>query len=118
MYFTLVIFQSSIINFYSHDPQVASYISPIIKLYSIYFLVNTLQFVISTYYKALGYGSWVMKVFALCFYGIGLLSMLVLGCFLELKILCAWLGNFLGTLSLACVYWIKSKEIDVGKVVL
>lgn len=77
-YLVLYFFQTQIISFYSDDPKVAYYIKPVIDLYSIFFLVDGVQFSLSVYFKSIGYGSWVIKMFALCFYAIGLSSMLIL----------------------------------------
>ena len=77
-YILLYIFQDSIINFYSDDPKVAYYIKPVIEFYSIFLIINSMQFVMSVLYKSLGYGSWIIKMFSFCFYGIGLTSMVIL----------------------------------------
>lgn len=113
LYFILFVFQDQIINFYSKDPEVEYYIKPVIKFYSIMMFVDTIQFVASVYFKSLGYGQWVIKIFSFCFYVVGLAVMLLLAFVLELKIMCAWIGNFSGLVIASIFYYKKFHEIDL-----
>ena len=69
------------------------------KLFGLFFLVDSSQYIASNFYKPLGYGKWVIKVFIISFYGVGLGSMFILSFALDLKILCAWIGNFLACIT-------------------
>jgi hypothetical protein len=44
----------------------------------VFFLADSSQYLVSNFYKPLGYGSWVIKVFFISFYGVGLGSMFIL----------------------------------------
>lgn len=112
-YFILYFFQAQIIRFYSDDPKVAYYLKPVIDLFSVFFLIDGLQFTVSSYFKSIGYGSWVIKMFTLCFYAIGLSSQVILTTVLETKIMSAWVGNMIGMLTLCIVYFKKSQEMDI-----
>ena len=112
----LYLFEDSIIAFYSDDPRVAAYIKPVIRFYAVFFVVDVVQFVLSVFYKSIGLGSWVIKMFALCFYAIGLTAMVLLTGFLETKIMSAWIGNLLGSVFLNYIYYKKWQEIDIAAI--
>lgn len=116
LYALLYIFQDSIILFYSTDPKVAYYMKPIISFFSIYWVVDSVQFTGSVFYKSIGFGSWVIKWFTFCFYAIGLTAMWFLTFTLETKIMSAWVGNFLGSVFLNIIYYRKWQEIDIAEV--
>lgn len=115
LYTLLVIFQDNVISVYTQDSVVAAYIKPVITLLSVFFAADLIQFVMSVYYRSLGYGPYVLKMFLLCSYLIGIPSIVILGMWIENKLLACWLGNMVGLTVLNCLYYLKWKEIDVEK---
>ena len=109
LYVLLFIFQDSVISIYTQDPIVASHIKPIIILLSIFFAADLIQFVVSIFYRSLGYGRFVLKAFLFCSYLIGIGSTFTLGTLIENKILACWSGNFIGLMSLNFLYFRKWK---------
>jgi Na+-driven multidrug efflux pump len=63
-------------------------------LFGVFFLADCSQYLVSNFYKPLGYGLWVIKVFFISFYGVGLGLMFILSFILKLKITSAWIGYF------------------------
>lgn len=68
-------------------------------MFCVYFLLDSAQYIGSNFFKPLGFGSWVIKIFCISYYAIGMGSMLILSIFLEKKIMCAWIGNAIACLT-------------------
>lgn len=115
-YFFLYTFQDYILSIYTSDPLVVTYIKPLIKLLAIFFVADMMQFIMSVYYRSLGLGTYVVKMFFFCTYGIGMVSMVLLGMVMEHKIVSCWLGYMIGAGVLNCLYFGKWKEIDIERV--
>ena len=77
IYALVMIFLDNIISFYSDDERVGEYIRPVLKFMLIFFVVDILQNSGAQFYKPLGYGIWVTKVYTLSFYAIGFGSTLI-----------------------------------------
>jgi Na+-driven multidrug efflux pump len=76
-------------------------------------LCDATQFGISNVLKAIGFGSWTVKVFILSYYIIGSISCILLVYVANLKLLGAWLAFDLSLVIIVMFYLYKYNTIDL-----
>lgn len=90
---------------------------PALKFLGVTFVVDVLQNIGSQFYKALGYGPWITKVYIISFYIVGFGSIYILSKFLSNQIISVWAGLMIGCIALSSFCGAKLLTIDMPSLV-
>ena len=109
----LLIFEDTIVNFYTSEVEVHKYMFRIFRLWILLYFVDSIQFIASHVFKALGMGSWVMKNFFISFYCIAFVCMVMFSRMMDEKITAIWSGFLVGSVVLTSTFVYKYLHLDI-----
>ena len=112
-----MLFLEQILHFYTQDEEVVDNIRPVLKISCVFFVIDIVQNVGAQFYKPLGFGQWVTKVYTFSFYLCGFGTTVLLARVLDSKIFAAWGGLFVGAVVLGGFCLNKYQQFDMRELV-